>query len=166
MSYILTSNDCQGVTVRFSGKDDLMGTAYGKRWSGTLALQDRYEDQSLYRVVFSDTNNIGGSGARMAMSLGRALFGGMPRPNPNELCHFDFTFNELRSGKKTVTYYLQEVDDYIDFHILSFRDTRTNTGCNYRIQYAKDAEKWAEKLGIKEYVQIDKNGNVDGRFKL
>lgn len=166
MSYILSSENCQGVTVRFKGKEDLFGIAYGKRWEGTLSLQDRYDNQSLYRVVFSDLKNTRRAGLRAAVNLGKVILGKIPRLNPNELCHFDFTFEELKTGKKTVNYVVQKYNAFFDIYVLSFRDNRTQMGCNYAFISQKDAQMWAEKLGITRYTEVDENGNVTGSYCL
>lgn len=164
MAYILLSENCRGRHINFIQKNgEFYEDGIGKEYSGTLALQT-FEDRPYMRITFADGKNVWGG-------VGKKLFGigfGMAKGNylkaaiaadKDYLCHFDFSKEELRSGRKKIRYIIQFYGLSILAAFMCY-DLSTGTGCSYMFSDDEIAEKWAKTIGLTTVEYLDDDGKV------
>ena len=180
MPFILKSENCQGRHFSFFVENgEYFQKGIGKEISGTLALQT-FNDRNYRRLTFADEKNIYTAAAKKLFGIASGVMGvnkalkqendfGVYRgyakvynaANRDDLlCHFDFSEDDLRSGKKKIKYWKQ-------FLVLGFAsaiicyDFSNHTGCSYVFSDDDDAEAFAKAIGIKEVEYLDYDGKVE-----
>lgn len=169
MAYILVSEGCKGNKIKFIEQDgEFLQKPIGRQYSGTLVLQT-VEDRDCQRIFFTGTTMLFG-GMKKLFGITKAVYGLNPvdaynKANADYTCLFEFRKEELRSGKKKITYSVQIVG-FMMLCVLSCYDFKDHTGCCYMFPDYTEAEKWARQLGLTEYEILDSEGNTTGRAPL
>lgn len=164
MAYILLSENCRGRHITFVQKGgEFYEDGVGKEYSGTLALQN-FEDRPYMRVTFADGKNVWGGAARKLFGIGSGIAKNNPlkaaaAADKDYLCHFDFSKDELRSGKKKIRYIVQFYGLTVLGGLICY-DISNGTGCSYMFSDDDEAEKWAKAIGITEVEYLYDNGKI------
>lgn len=169
MAYILVSEGCQGSRIKFIEQGgQLLQKPIGKNFSGPLVLQ-QVENRNCKRIFFTGSNMLFG-GIKKFFGLTKAVQDGnlidaYVKGNQDYTCLFEFNEEELRLGKKKITYSVQ-IAGFNLLCVLSCYDFKDHTGCCYLFSEDAEARKWAKQLGLTEYEILDSNGNITDRAPL
>lgn len=77
------------------------------------------------------------------------------------LCHFDFSEDDLRSGRKKIKYWIQYLGGLTFVSAIVCYDFSDYTGCAYMFSDDDDAEAFARVIGIKEVEYLDSDGKLE-----
>lgn len=176
MPYVLTSNNCRGRHIVFTVENgEYLQEGVGKEFSGVLALQT-FENRNYRRLTFADGKNVytgavkklfgmtsGIMGVNRALEQGkdasRSYAKGYEAANKDYLCHFDFSEDELRSGRKQIKYCVQFLGLSYACAITCY-DFSDYTGCSYLFDDDEDAEAFAKAIGIREVEYLNPDGSL------
>lgn len=170
MGVILTCERCKGNRIKFIEQEgELLQKRDGKQYSGTLVLQT-FEDRKYKRIFFGDSKNIYVGAVKKFFGMTKAVYDEefkdvLKKGNADYTCLFEFSEDDLRSGKKKFTYSMQLVG-FTLLCVLSCYDFNTHKGCCYLLPNHDEAKKWAKQLGIIECEILDANGYVTNRDPL
>lgn len=179
MPYILTSDNCQGRHFNFIVENgEYLQQGIGKECNGTLALQT-FNNRNYRRLTFADAKNVYSATAKKLFGIASGIakannalekgknFGayrGFSRAydaaNEDALCHFDFSEDDLRLGKKKIKYWKQFCGLWYTSAIVCY-DFSDHTGCAYIFSDDDDAEAFARAIGIKEVEYLDFDGKLE-----
>lgn len=173
MSYILLSEGCKGSYIKFIEENgEFLHKPVGKNYSGTLALQT-FEDRDYMRITFADGKNVFSGAIKKLFGMAKpfydedpsALVGAYKSVNQDYLCHFDFSEEELRSGKKKITYAMQELG-WMTINVITCYDLKKKKGATYMFPNDDEAKKWARQLGINKVEILDGEGALVERKSI
>lgn len=170
MSYIILSADCKGSRIEFMEKGgEYWEKPTSKLFTGVLALQT-FDDRDYMRITFADGKNVYGAAIKKLFGTAKAIYDGKPftaykKGNADYLCHFDFSKEDISSGKKKLVYSIQIIGLQA-VHILACYDFSDYTGCAYMLPNKEEAAKWTKQLGITEVVYLDEDGKISSREPL
>lgn len=179
MPFVLLSDNCQGRHFDFIVENgECLQKGIGKEYSGTLALQT-FDDRNYRRLTFADPKNVYGAAGKKLFGIasgiakaGNALAQGKnfgayrgyakayAAANEDALCHFDFSGDDLRSGKKKIKYWKQFSGLWYTSAIICY-DFSDYTGCLYVFSDDDDADAFAKAIGIKEVEYLDFDGKLE-----
>lgn len=160
MSYVISSENCRGCQIKFIESDgELLYKPTSKEYFGTLALQT-FDDTDYMRITFADTKNVFGGAIKKTFGIVSSLYKSKPlsammKGDADYLCHFDFTKEDLRLGKKKFKYNIQSF-----MYVLACYDMKSHNGCAYLFPEKAEAEKWIRKLGITEVEYLNESGKI------
>lgn len=170
MAYILLSEGCQGHQIKFLQENgEFLHKPIGRKYSGTLALQT-FEDRNYMRITFADGKNVFFGAIKKFFGMTKSFYNESPidgykAGNADYLCHFDFSREDLRSGKKKITYSIQIVG-FLAACVITCYDLKKGNGCCYMFANKDEAEKWAKKLELTEVEYLDMDGHIQSREPL
>ena len=165
MAYILLAKNCKGRHIEYTQQDDqFYEKGVGKKYSGTLALQT-FNDRPYMRITFADGKNVWLGAAKKFIGLRSGVENDnfikiANTMNKDYLCHFDFSKEDLRSGKKKIRYTLQPFGLSFLAGFICY-DLSNDTGCSYLFPDVSVAEEWAKKIGLTTVEYLDSDGKVE-----
>lgn len=170
MAYILLTENCTGSNIKFIERDGkLLSKPVGKKYSGTLALQD-LGDGNHMRITFADAKNVLAGAVKKLSKLTWSVYKENPvkaytAGNADYLCHFDFSKSELRSGKKKIECQIQIAGIMMIAGLFCY-DFGSHTGCSYIFSNNDDVKIWARELGLNEITLLNAYGEIDGTIPV
>lgn len=149
MSYILTCDNCVCSNLKFIEQNgELLTKGTGRMRKGAIALQT-FDDRDDMRITLADAANVYGGLAKRILLPG----------NQNYLCHFDFNDAERNSKRKLLKIQVQKHSGNF-IHMLLCLDYSDHTGTCYLLPNADELKKWAKKLNINTYEELNKAGEL------
>lgn len=167
MPFIFSSGDTQGSCFHYLENEDnkrveiFLTKPIGKIVNGTLALQV-FDDRDYMRITFADSKNLLKAAvhdtldyigiARSADIIKSVLKAGKI-VSRNELCHFDFSQDEIKSGVKLIRFECM-ASEFGMIYLMCY-DFNTYLGCAYCFPSIEIARGWGKALGIKKAYLYD-----------
>lgn len=174
MAFVFQMENIHGFCIEFLEPEDgdmrsaMRMRPYGKEVVGTLALQT-FTDRPYKRITFSDTKNvnkayikdmIGYIGLSWAKNIISAIFKAGKIAKRNDLCHFDFSNDDLRTRRKLLRIEMQGV-----ICTLCCYDFTTHLGTCYLLM-GDAVNKWAKVLGINSITVLNQDGSFAEKIEI
>lgn len=173
MSYIFQMENVCGRCIEFlepengNMKSAMRMRPYGKEVTGTLALQI-FSDRPYKRITFADPKNVYIAAAKdifgymnllKAKDLVSTIVTGSKITKRNDLCHFDFSADELRRGRKLLRFEIQMVGNLLPLYSLCCYDFDTHMGTCYKLSDYESMRQWGKVLAIHQVTVLTHDGD-------